>query len=306
VFVSSLHSMWLLFHVLPILLLVVYYHASSVLSAEDLAGPNPNQESDADELLVLNVGGTLFTTTRETVRRHARIGGRLANALTGRPTLHDAQGNLFFDRDPAIFNMLLGYMRYGVWEDLNFRAGDGIPTNRGLQVFDELNYFGLMASLETYRQTDLIKRIRNLKIMERRETRLQELNPLLTAIKENVTAALWRRIQWDSELGSPHVLFFAVSESAIPSSSTETDPDKKAALLPFEAALAKIPHFFVPEVAVLNNRLDMELLGGVLYLLRSKWYKVVPCPTSQNWFWQPHATGDRLNSGTIYAIGIYD
>ncbi|PRW39265.1 acetolactate synthase [Chlorella sorokiniana] len=68
----------------------------------------------ARELVVLNVGGTLFTTTRTTLTTHgesmlaAMFRGDMADSK-----LTDAAGNPFIDRSPKHFPSILAYLRDG-------------------------------------------------------------------------------------------------------------------------------------------------------------------------------------------------
>lgn len=64
----------------------------------------------ASEVLVLNVGGTKFETTRETLTKVP--GSFFETLLSGRwnPSL-DRDGCIFIDREPAVFGYILNYLR---------------------------------------------------------------------------------------------------------------------------------------------------------------------------------------------------
>lgn len=63
-------------------------------------------------VVTLNVGGCLFSTTRDTVLREPA--SRLALIVRGiLPSPRDEQGNIFLDRDARHFQIILNYMRDG-------------------------------------------------------------------------------------------------------------------------------------------------------------------------------------------------
>ncbi|OON18896.1 K+ channel tetramerization domain protein, partial [Opisthorchis viverrini] len=64
-----------------------------------------------DQVLTLNVGGTLYTTTRTTLEHNPD--SYLAKLLTNSSALRDVNHNLFIDRDPSLFRYILDYCRYG-------------------------------------------------------------------------------------------------------------------------------------------------------------------------------------------------
>src|SRR5580704_16876579 len=71
----------------------------------------------SDDIIVLDVGGTLFKTTRSTLCKYS---GPLAamfdvNAKIGPSRLVD--GAYFFDDNPKLFEELLNFLRYGIWDD---------------------------------------------------------------------------------------------------------------------------------------------------------------------------------------------
>lgn len=63
------------------------------------------------EVVELNVGGRLFTTTRSTLCKHS--GSMLAAMFSGdmQPAQTDTQGRLFIDRNGDWFAVILSYLR---------------------------------------------------------------------------------------------------------------------------------------------------------------------------------------------------
>jgi hypothetical protein len=75
----------------------------------------------SNDLVNLNVGGTIYTTTKSTLLRprgpksaetffHALFSGRF-------PLSQDVNGNIFIDRDGALFRHVLNFCRTGKWFD---------------------------------------------------------------------------------------------------------------------------------------------------------------------------------------------
>ena len=67
----------------------------------------------ADEVITLNVGGQLYTTTRSTLAKYpdSMIGAMFNGQFV--PTHFDPQGNYFIDRDGAMFRHVLNFLRSG-------------------------------------------------------------------------------------------------------------------------------------------------------------------------------------------------
>lgn len=67
----------------------------------------------SDEVVTLNVGGTLYTTTRATLAKYAdsMIGAMFGGHYV--PTALDQQGNYFIDRDGCLFRHVLNFLRSG-------------------------------------------------------------------------------------------------------------------------------------------------------------------------------------------------
>ena len=92
----------------------------------------------------LNVGGTIYTTTLDTLRSVPdSLFGRMFDpdiSLGMVPT--DEDGNIFFDRDPEVFRWVLDFLR---------RRGRcvGLPRPELIPLLrDEADYFGLVGLVE--------------------------------------------------------------------------------------------------------------------------------------------------------------
>jgi len=65
-----------------------------------------------DDIIELNVGGTVFTTYLQTLTKIPE--SMLAAMFSGRfPLNKDSTGRIFIDRDPRIFRYILTYLRSG-------------------------------------------------------------------------------------------------------------------------------------------------------------------------------------------------
>ena len=61
-----------------------------------------------DQIVTLNVGGQIFSTTAETLTKEECLFTKL---LSGRYQLPEQQGGIFIDRDPTHFRRILNYLR---------------------------------------------------------------------------------------------------------------------------------------------------------------------------------------------------
>ena len=82
-----------------------------VTSAHAVEAALPPFLAGSMEVVELNVGGRLFTTTRSTLSKHA--GSMLAAMFSGdmQPALQDSQGRYFIDRNGDWFAVILSYLR---------------------------------------------------------------------------------------------------------------------------------------------------------------------------------------------------
>ena len=71
-----------------------------------------------EAVVAFNVGGQIFMTTASTVRNRGR-GSLIHRLLTGeeRPVAVDSAGRVFIDRDPALFEPILDFLRHGILPD---------------------------------------------------------------------------------------------------------------------------------------------------------------------------------------------
>lgn len=69
----------------------------------------------SDEVLTLNVGGVLYTTTRSTLTKYAdsMLGAMFGNRFAPSPPSLDRDGNHFIDRDGYMFRHVLNFLRTG-------------------------------------------------------------------------------------------------------------------------------------------------------------------------------------------------
>lgn len=72
---------------------------------------NSNRSSDHD-LVSLNVGGEIYTTTLDTLTRcrDSMLGAMFTGQI---PVVRDSRGNVFIDRDGKAFRYILNFLRSG-------------------------------------------------------------------------------------------------------------------------------------------------------------------------------------------------
>jgi hypothetical protein len=101
-----------------------------------------------DDVVQINVGGTIFTTLVCTLTLHDSILKRCLEDGTHQQLSHDANGITFLDRDPVIFVYILNWMRSGQW----FMS----PTHPHFgQVGEMADYLGLDGLLKELRWREL-------------------------------------------------------------------------------------------------------------------------------------------------------
>lgn len=86
-----------------------------------------NNDTKKLGVIILNVGGTLFTTLRTTITKKTTFLSALISGKFG--TLKDKDGNIFIDRDPKYFEEVLHYMRTG-------------ELKSKYNILDEFEYYG--------------------------------------------------------------------------------------------------------------------------------------------------------------------
>ena len=103
----------------------------------------------ASQVTTINVGGTLFTTTISTLTKDPE--SMLATMFsTDLPPARDSHGNVFIDRDPKTFGVILDFLRCGHLYD------EG--SDRTMEQLEmEADYFGLEGLLNIIKQRKLPK-----------------------------------------------------------------------------------------------------------------------------------------------------
>ncbi|KAK3606511.1 hypothetical protein CHS0354_041464 [Potamilus streckersoni] len=91
------------------------YNTSGLLLAEDESITKSHHripKLDDSDIIILNIGGQRFETTKGTLRNHPN--SKLAR-LNKRSEEYDfIKGEFFFDRNPVLFEWILDYYRYGL------------------------------------------------------------------------------------------------------------------------------------------------------------------------------------------------
>jgi hypothetical protein len=113
----------------------------------------PPLDEDERTLVTLNVGGTLYTTTKKTLTQ--RLHGnqprhRIQALVEGRINpVHDGNNNIFLDRNGELFKYILDYLR--AQGDLNACT---FPVNNPvklMQIIFEAEYFNLVYLVDYFR-----------------------------------------------------------------------------------------------------------------------------------------------------------
>ncbi|KAA0175477.1 hypothetical protein FNF27_03177 [Cafeteria roenbergensis] len=117
---------------------VVLAKSLEAVAAKAKAGCASAAADDPDEVVELNVGGTVFTTLRATLV--AFESSRLEAMLSGRWRVpRDAAGRVFVDRDPALFGRVLAFLR-------DPAAGVALPAESAAacdELVAEFEWYGL-------------------------------------------------------------------------------------------------------------------------------------------------------------------
>uniref|UniRef100_A0A665T2B4 Potassium channel tetramerization domain containing 14 n=1 Tax=Echeneis naucrates TaxID=173247 RepID=A0A665T2B4_ECHNA len=97
--------------------------------------------SQHSPVVQLNVGGHLFSTSLNTLRKHPD--SHLAELFVGKPRLHtDAQGHLFIDRDGSHFGAVLEFLRNGQ-----------LPTKNIQEVYKEAVHYNIKPLIKRLEET---------------------------------------------------------------------------------------------------------------------------------------------------------
>eukprot|EP01133_Synstelium_polycarpum_P010215 gene10215-11901_t len=97
------------------------------------------------ELVLLNVGGYKYTTTKQTLRSYAD--SYLGVMFSGRfPLQKDKKGRVFIDRDGDLFKYILSFLRSGS-DNVGLPSNISQSDSRFKQIIYEFQYFGLLHHL---------------------------------------------------------------------------------------------------------------------------------------------------------------
>ena len=108
--------------------------------AEAAPAAKRHRVDDTAEIVRLDVGGTCFTTTRETLLKGGDETTYFARLLNDEGNLRGAlrtdEGRIFIDRDPVLFRHVLQALRGGL-------RRDAVPAEMRAALIDEAEFFGL-------------------------------------------------------------------------------------------------------------------------------------------------------------------
>lgn len=100
------------------------------------------QQDDEDYLVTLNVGGTIFCTTRATlVQQKDTFFDKMLNSKGLTPILKDTHGNIFIDRNPQWFGRVLDFLRDGTFVQ-------NISQQDCQAVLREAQYYNIIAMVD--------------------------------------------------------------------------------------------------------------------------------------------------------------
>ena len=92
-----------------------------------------------EERIKINVGGVLFETLISTLLEHDSIIKTIILYEDKTKTLRDEDGNIFFDRSPILFEIILNLLRQSIYE-IKF---EDYPKQKLKNIKKELKFFGL-------------------------------------------------------------------------------------------------------------------------------------------------------------------
>jgi tellurite resistance protein len=114
-----------------------------------------NNNNNVDEIVTLNVGGTLFTTTKTTLMKGIKptmlsvmFGGNYTPGLM-------KDGNIFIDREPEAFAYILRYLRTG-------KKTPAEPPMTEEIIDNEFVYFGLISNEDIQRKNEAVNKKRKI------------------------------------------------------------------------------------------------------------------------------------------------
>lgn len=113
--------------------------------SKNKSAANHDNDDDDDGVIVLNVGGTLFSTMKSTLKKKIQDQDHylkvLVQASTQFKVTKDTQGHVFIDRDPLCFAYILNFLRSGgkichymfPWHDIRLIV----------QIMEEAKYYNI-------------------------------------------------------------------------------------------------------------------------------------------------------------------
>ena len=104
--------------------------SNRVHSLDDLEASQLRPNTRRNEIVRLNVGGSLFQTAKNTLEQKSEFFRALLSGKFGDKDEND--GSYFIDRDPEYFKYLLRYLRYGHVQ---------IPTVSAIDIKSEAEYY---------------------------------------------------------------------------------------------------------------------------------------------------------------------
>ena len=132
------------------------------------------------EIVRLNVGGTRFEVSRETLVQYE--GSMLASLISGKWKEGEGENEIFIDRDGRLFGFILAYLR----------SGQAYVTDLSdqLALKDELDYFGIDADMsQIHLRDDFVSMDRLTKGIKKLEKSIEEKKKKRAAMKESYRIA---------------------------------------------------------------------------------------------------------------------
>ena len=126
---------------------------SQMLEARENAIKRANKDSSTEKFIVINVGGTKFFTLKSTLSSMSPFFASMFSDKWNSacaPSLTDADGNIFIDRDPMFFNILLNWARDGCnMKDLKTIIDNLMTYEIHSNVFTSLQNFNVKTFIKT-------------------------------------------------------------------------------------------------------------------------------------------------------------
>lgn len=181
--------------------------SSTSSSTSNFNSTTMSENSIANKIFVINVGGTKFTTTTNTLLKTGHslfeifLSGRYNNENSW---IKDKDGDLFFDRDPILFRGILYFLR-------NEKLPEIPPEGRTKEeLIDELVHYGL-ADVERFEN----------EISEEKITTQLNLHPSVYAIVFNAYEYICRSTQ--QKTSNRHSFMYTVTQPSLRFTSSQKD-----------------------------------------------------------------------------------